>query len=469
MPDDQTCEYQEFLEAAFAVLAELPSVSTSNGASPATRVDNRELIKQIQERMIYSGQLDPVSLSEELETVALHVRSLQPDDVEIPLLAEYFKAADNVVATIKQTSRKPVADGDLKIFIHQVQSAVDEVPTPSSSQARDLGDLAVTKTMLKDWEKDIICKGKLPAPAPRKPNKNKPVDPDEFRDLYSNAGAVESLEVEQVLALFVDPEQLSKAEGEMQAVTRTFGGVMLASEEDWIKAFEHLKVFEHDEFSSRITTSSEVTGDRNLERRLRRRHQLLSGSENTLLGHQIAHGILDKINAILFATDYNSLSPTTKKRWVKEHYFEWSKSYNAADGYKDNANRFNNGKTAAEYKKWRRTFSYSTTARNRLLTLYKYVGHLNIFFLHFIEPTLFWLQEHSAGGRHSLFHAVGQKMITDSHTDDATFHLLSQLVEPAERALLCIMQAVSGVEGRARVQAFLNEFADKVFVQRSPA
>lgn len=173
MPDDQTCEYQEFLEAAFAVLAELPSVSTSNGASPATRVDNRELIKQIQERMIYSGQLDPVSLSEELETVALHVRSLQPDDVEIPLLAEYFKAADNVVATIKQTSRKPVADGDLKIFIHQVQSAVDEVPTPSSSQARDLGDLAVTKTMLKDWEKDIICKGKLPAPAPRKPNKNK--------------------------------------------------------------------------------------------------------------------------------------------------------------------------------------------------------------------------------------------------------------------------------------------------------
>lgn len=82
---------------------------------------------------------------------------------------------------------------------------------------------------------------------------------------------------------------------------------------------------------------------------------------------------------------------------------------------------------------------------------------------------LFWLQEHSAGGRHSLFHAVGQKMITDSHTDDATFHLLSQLVEPAERALLCIMQAVSGVEGRARVQAFLNEFADKVFVQRSPA
>lgn len=41
-----------------------------------------------------------------------------------------------------------------------------------------------------------------------------------------------------------------------------------------IKAFEHLKVFEHDEFSSRITTSSEVTGDRNLERRLRRRHQV---------------------------------------------------------------------------------------------------------------------------------------------------------------------------------------------------
>lgn len=82
---------------------------------------------------------------------------------------------------------------------------------------------------------------------------------------------------------------------------------------------------------------------------------------------------------------------------------------------------------------------------------------------------LFWLQERSVGSHHALFHAVGQKMINNSNTEDTTFHPLSQLIKPAERAVLCIMQAVCGVEGRERVQAFLDEFADKSFVQRSPA
>lgn len=173
MPDDQTCEYQGFLEAASVALAELPSASTSNAASPATRAKNHELIKQIQERMIYSGQLDPVSLSEELETVALHVRSLQPEDDEVPLLAELRKAADDVVATIKRATRKPVADGDLEIFIDQAQSAADEVLTPSSSQARDPEDLKVAKEILEDLENDFTRKAMLPAPASRKPNRNK--------------------------------------------------------------------------------------------------------------------------------------------------------------------------------------------------------------------------------------------------------------------------------------------------------
>lgn len=82
---------------------------------------------------------------------------------------------------------------------------------------------------------------------------------------------------------------------------------------------------------------------------------------------------------------------------------------------------------------------------------------------------LFWLREHSAGKRHSLFRAVGQKLVDDSDHGDPTFHPFSQLVEPAEKALLCIMQAVAGDAGRARVQAFLDEFADTVKVRKPPA
>lgn len=82
---------------------------------------------------------------------------------------------------------------------------------------------------------------------------------------------------------------------------------------------------------------------------------------------------------------------------------------------------------------------------------------------------LFWLREHSAGKRHALFRAVGQKLVVDTAHNDPTFHPLSQLVEPAECALLSIMQAVAGDEGRGRVQAFLDQFADKVNVRKPPA
>lgn len=87
-----------------------------------------------------------------------------------------------------------------------------------------------------------------------------------------------------------------------------------------------------------------------------------------------------------------------------------------------------------------------------------------------IDPTwkLRWLREHSVAPRHALFSSVGQKLVNDSDNDDPTFHPLSQTVEPAERALLCIMQAVAGVDARARVQAFLDQFAEKVHVRKPP-
>lgn len=125
---DDTSEYQEILEVALATLEDLLSVSTSRTTSPAIHANNYELIKQIQECMIYSGQPDLMSLGEELKNVALCIHSLQPDDDDVPLPAELCQAAD-VVATIKRAIHKPATDSDLENFIKQFQSAVDKVPT----------------------------------------------------------------------------------------------------------------------------------------------------------------------------------------------------------------------------------------------------------------------------------------------------------------------------------------------------
>lgn len=45
-----------------------------------------------------------------------------------------------------------------------------------------------------------------------------------------------------------------------------------------------------------------------------------------------------------------------------------------AQGYLVNVNWLNNKKYKDEFDKWRKTLQYSTTARNRLLNLYKFVS-----------------------------------------------------------------------------------------------
>lgn len=41
--------------------------------------------------------------------------------------------------------------------------------------------------------------------------------------------------MDEVLELFQHPEHLSKAAGETKALTRTFGGISWATEEEWVR------------------------------------------------------------------------------------------------------------------------------------------------------------------------------------------------------------------------------------------
>lgn len=62
------------------------------------------------------------------------------------------------------------------------------------------------------------------------------VDPAEFQELCAKMGTIDPLQEEEVLDLFQNPVHTTMAEAEMKALTRTFGGVMWANEERWVRA-----------------------------------------------------------------------------------------------------------------------------------------------------------------------------------------------------------------------------------------
>lgn len=94
------------------------------------------------------------------------------------------------------------------------------------------------------------------------------------------------------------------------------------------------------------------------------------------MGLQIAHGILYKIDSILFAEDYNALTGATKTRWIKERYFDQLESapFNLDEPYQVKVNWLNNEEYKKPFDAWRRRLQHLTTARNRLFALYKFVS-----------------------------------------------------------------------------------------------
>lgn len=144
------------------------------------------------------------------------------------------------------------------------------------------------------------------------------------------------------------------------------------------------------ELLERISTSCRLTADENMDRRINGRQkvclalyphspispwsQLLGKSEKVLLGHRIAHHVFDKIDAILFAIDYNLLPRDAKTRFIKTQYFIESPLFDEKDGYDVNNNWLNGSRGGPAYGTWRKKFQHETTGRNRLLNLYLFVS-----------------------------------------------------------------------------------------------
>lgn len=166
--DDEADAFQITLQAAVDLAEDLPSATPSQAASPATRRANRELIIQLQERMILAGQLEPVSISDELENISTHLGELAPQ----PLPPAARESAETAMASIKRVIRKRVSDEEIDTFLEELDSAVNAISTPTSSQPRDPEILERSKQAFDELAADMRRK-KLLAPRTRKPNKNK--------------------------------------------------------------------------------------------------------------------------------------------------------------------------------------------------------------------------------------------------------------------------------------------------------
>lgn len=160
---------QQTLQTAIDLVEELPSATPSQVASPATLRANRDLIVQLQERMIHAGQLQPLSIRDELENVSLHLGGLAPE----PLPSPIRESAETAMASIKRVIRKRVSEEDLDDFFEELDTAVDGISTPTSSQPRDPEIFERSKQAFDDLGAEMRRKKLLAPRAPRKPNKNK--------------------------------------------------------------------------------------------------------------------------------------------------------------------------------------------------------------------------------------------------------------------------------------------------------
>lgn len=170
--DDDGGTFQEILQAAVDLAEDLPSATPSQAASPATLRANRDLIIQLQERMIQAGQLQPISIGDELDNVALHLESLPGPTASQPLQPDVRESLETTIVSMKRVIRQRVSDEDMDHFITGLASVADEIATPTSSQPRDPDVLERAKQAYKELGADLIRK-KVLEPRTRKPDKSK--------------------------------------------------------------------------------------------------------------------------------------------------------------------------------------------------------------------------------------------------------------------------------------------------------
>lgn len=119
--------------------------------------------------MIQAGRLQPISIGDELDTVALHLESPTASQ---PLQPDMRESLETTMVSMKRVIRQRVSDEDMDTFITGMGSVADEIATPTSSQPRDPEVLERAQQAYKELGADLIRK-KLFKPRTRKPNKKK--------------------------------------------------------------------------------------------------------------------------------------------------------------------------------------------------------------------------------------------------------------------------------------------------------
>ncbi|KAF7967078.1 hypothetical protein HWV62_35949 [Athelia sp. TMB] len=396
------------IQAALVILNDLPS----GPPSPSVQHRNRESLDTLQAKMTAKGLIKPLSMRERLASLSSHLAQApsspasQSDD---PALEE---SVSSVMDALRRVTHKRTATDP---SLGNVSPTGREAPSVPSSSQRENGQAARENQMqlhpakrarkgkrrqvdTEDEEEEEEEEGATGragsvtnAMPPAKGSKKVKYAPEHAQALLDQVGHVEALAVADVLALFQKANPLALPEAEMQALARAFGGVQWATETAWTEAFKHLTVQEAEQFHARVAASHDLAGIVDVESRLVQgnlvsrarltadhaerwvRLQLINRSEKQLLGHQVVHNILNKIDAIHFANDYSELSISDKTRWLKGRYFEESAEHDATQPFDVNDAKLDADQPV--FKKWKREFGYKTTARNRLFNLFVLVSH----------------------------------------------------------------------------------------------
>lgn len=174
--DDDADTLQDRLKGVVDLAEGLPSATPSQAASPTTRRANRDLINQLQERMIQAGQLEPPSVTDALDNVALYLGGMTTPTSSQPLPPAIRDSTEIVMTSIKRVTRKRATDEDVDEGVSQMfeemDSVVASVNTPSSSQPPTAETLQRGNEALKKLTEQMVQKGII-ARNTRRPNKKK--------------------------------------------------------------------------------------------------------------------------------------------------------------------------------------------------------------------------------------------------------------------------------------------------------
>jgi len=211
-------------------------------------------------------------------------------------------------------------------------------------------------------------------------------------------------------------------------------------------------------------------------------HQVLTAATSQETAHHIIQMFFTKIDAVRFAEDFNDLPQRQKSAWLDRAYMQQFPS--TYGGLTDAQKKAAMDEDGPQVIAWKRQIGRVSTARNRLLALFREVSTFNAFTggahlnpnpqygaMVILDPVwnLTSLQTNAGGELFKVIMSLSPKLTglrgRDGHSRP---HPLTFLQPAVEHALVCIVESVAGIDAAQYMNDFLDEYAPQMRIPRDP-